>query len=298
MEHKKTVIAMGYFDGIHIGHGALLNRAKEVAVSLGAEPAVLTFDTHPDTFVKKQAVELINSPTDRRYVIEKYYGITNVFFVHFNERIMRMPWQDFLEQVIDTYGAVHFVVGHDFTFGFKGQGTAEILKNYCRENALGCDVIPAVKKENIIISSTYIRSLIAQGEMERACSFLGHPHVLTDVIRSGFHIGRTMEAPTINMRFQENVIIPRCGVYATKVLLEEGEYMAVTNVGTRPTFNGDRITVETNILSFDGDLYGQNCCVEFYHFLRPEIKFDSPEALMAQIRMDAENARKILMNQS
>lgn len=294
MEKKKTVIAMGYFDGIHIGHGALLNKAKERAAQLGAEPAVLTFDNHPDTFVKKEPVELINSPTDRRYIIGKYYGIKNVFFLHFNELTMRMPWQEFIEQIIATYGAVYFVVGHDFKFGFKGQGTTEVLKSYCENHGLGCDIIPAVKKENIIISSTYIRSLIAEGNMERACEFLGHPHVLTDVIRTGFRIGRTMEAPTINMRFQENVIIPRWGVYATRVLLADGEHMAVTNVGTRPTFDGDRVTVETNILSFDGDLYGQNCCVEFYSFLRPEIKFESPAALMEQIRRDAEKAREIL----
>lgn len=294
MEQRKTVIAMGYFDGIHIGHGALLNKAKERAAALGAEPAVLTFDNHPDTFVKKVPVELINSPTDRRFIIGKYYDIHNVFFLHFNEKTMRMPWQDFIEKIIATYGAVHFVVGHDFKFGFKGQGTTEVLKAYCQRHGLGCDIIPAVKKEGILISSTYIRSLIAAGEMERACEFLGHPHVLTDVIRSGFRIGRTMEAPTINMRFQENVIIPHRGVYATKVLLADGEHMAVTNVGTRPTFNGERVTVETNILSFDGDLYGQNCCVEFYSFLRPEFKFDSPAALMEQIHRDAEKAREFL----
>ena len=295
MEQKKTVIAMGYFDGIHIGHGALLNRAKERAAECGAEPAVLTFDNHPDTFVKKVPVELINSPTDRRYIIGKYYGIRNVFFPHFNEMTMRMPWQDFIEKIIATYSAVHFVVGHDFKFGFKGLGTAEVLKDYCEKHGLGCDIIPAVTREGIIISSTYIRSLIAEGEMERACEFLGHPHILTDVIRSGFRIGRTMEAPTINMRFQENVIIPRRGVYATKVLLQDGEHLAVTNVGTRPTFDGDRLTVETNILDFDQDLYGQYCCVEFYAFLRPEIKFDSAATLMEQIRRDAERAREILI---
>ena len=294
MGERKTVIALGYFDGIHIGHGALLNKAKERAGQLGAEPAVLTFDNHPDTFVKKVPVELINSAADRVYIIRKYYGIQQVFFLHFNDKTMRMDWKVFLEKIIETYGVVHFVVGHDFHFGYKGLGTAEVLQDYCAEQGLGCDVIPAVKKEDIIISSTYIRQLITAGEMERANAFLGHPHILTDTIRSGFRIGRTIEAPTINMQLQEHVIVPRHGVYATRVLLPDGGHFAVTNVGIRPTFNGERVTVETNILDFDGDLYGQPACVEFYRFLRPEQKFASAEALMAQIKQDAESARDVL----
>lgn len=294
MSNRKTVIALGFFDGIHIGHGALLERAKERACELGAEPAVLTFDNHPDTFVKKEKVELINSATDRIYIIRKYYGIQNVFFLHFNYNTMHMHWRDFIERIIETYGAVHFVVGHDFSFGFKGEGTAQVLGDYCREHGIGCDIIPPVTRDGIIISSTYIRTLISDGQMERANEFLGHPHLITDIIRTGFRIGRTIEAPTINMQLQENVLIPRHGVYATKVLLSDEAHLAVTNVGSRPTFNGDRITVETNILDFEGDLYGQTACVEFYSFLRPEHRFDTAEALMNQIKCDADQAREIL----
>lgn len=294
MDRKRTVIALGYFDGIHIGHGVLLERAKLRAAEKNAEPAVLTFDNHPDTFVKKVNVELINSATDRIYIIKRFYGIENVFFLHFNDATMRMSWREFIEKIIAAYGAVHFVVGHDFRFGFRGEGTAELLRDYCEANGLGCDIIPPVMKDGIIISSTYIRGLIAGGDMLRANEFLGHPHLITDIVRTGFRIGRTIEAPTINMLFQENVLVPRHGVYATRVLLADGEHPAVTNVGVRPTFNGSRVTVETNIIDYSGDLYGQKACVEFYDFLRPERRFESPETLMEQIRTDADTAKRLL----
>lgn len=287
MKRRKTVIALGFFDGVHIGHGALFKKARERAREKDARPAVLTFDNHPDNFVKHERVELISSATDRMYIIRRFYGIEDVFFLHFNAATMRMRWNDFLERIIETYDAVHFVVGHDFRFGYRGEGTAEILRRYCAGHGLGCDIIPPVTREGIVVSSTCIRSLLLDGDMERANAFLGHPYLITDIIRTGFRIGRTIEAPTINMLLGESVLVPKHGVYATKVLLEGHERTAVTNIGVRPTFNGNRVTVETNIIDFDGDLYGKSACVEFYDFIRPERRFDSAEALQEQIRRDS-----------
>lgn len=292
MAKSKKVMALGFFDGIHIGHGALMERTRAVAESLGAESAVLTFDIHPDTFVKGERVELINSAADRSYILSRWFGIDNVYFIHFNEQTMRMHWQDFIENIIETYNAVHFVVGHDFCFGYRGQGKATVLKAYCEEHGLGCDIIEPVMRDGQVISSTLIRSLLAAGETEKANEYLGHPHVLTDTVRTGYRIGRsTLDAPTINMVFGEGVLIPRRGVYATRVVLPDGNHVAVTNVGVRPTFGGDRVTVETNILDYEADLYGQKVCVEFHAFIRPERRFDSPEALMRQIKLDTQRAR-------
>lgn len=295
MAETKKVMALGFFDGIHIGHAALMERAKAAAAYLGAEPAVLTFDIHPDTFVRGENVELINSAADRRYILSRWFGIENVYFVHFNEQTMRMHWRDFIENIIETYHAVHFVVGHDFSFGYKGQGTAKVLAEYCREHGLGCDVIEPVMRDGVVVSSTIIRSLLAEGEMAKAREYLGHPHVLTDSVRTGYRIGRsTLDAPTINMVFSEGVLIPRRGVYATRVVLPEGEFDAVTNIGVRPTFGGDRVTVETNILDYSADLYGKMVSVLFVDFIRPERKFDSASELMAQIKRDTRTAREIL----
>ena len=285
-EKQKTVIALGFFDGIHIGHAALLETAKRRAEACGGEAAVLTFDNHPDDFVKKTHVALINSPADRNYILRRWFDIQKVYYIHFNEETMRLPWQEFLCQVTEAYGAVHFVVGHDFCFGYRGEGTAETLRRWCAQRGLGCDVIPAVTLDGVVVSSTYIRALLADGRMAEANRFLGHPHVLTDTVHTGFRIGRTLDFPTVNMRFAPDVLAPRHGVYASRVLLPEGEYSSVTNVGVRPTFEGHQLTVETHILGFSADLYGKQLTLEFHEFLRPERQFPDPEALSRQIRED------------
>jgi len=297
MKQENTVIALGFFDGLHRGHAALLDRAKQRAAELGAEPAVLTFDIHPDTFVKKTQVELLNSAEDRRYIARRFFDIEKLFYIHFNNETMHLPWQEFIQDVQKTYHAVHFVIGHDFSCGYQGTGTAERIRGWCAAAGIGCDVIDAVVHDGIVVSSTYVRELIRNGEMDRATEFLGHPHLLTDTVRTGFRLGRTMDFPTINMQLKEGVLEPRRGVYASRVILDDGTHPAVTNVGRRPTFNGERTTVETHILDYSADLYGQLACVEFCRFLRDERKFDSPEALSRQIRMDAEMTREYFATQ-
>ena len=293
MEDTKRVIALGFFDGVHIGHGELLKRTKERAAEQNAMPSVLSFDVHPDTLVFGKEVPLINSAIGREEIIRRCYGIENVVFIHFNRRVMQMDWRDFLEDLIRDLQICHIVVGHDFCFGYKGQGTAARLQAYCAEHGLGCDVIPPVMLDGQIVSSTRIRELIAAGEIEQANRWLGHPHTLADTVHSGYHLGRKLGTPTINMFFPHGVIVPRHGVYATKVYLENGEaYIAVTNVGVRPTVSQeDRVSVESHLLDYSGNLYGRQARVEFYSFLRDEIKFSDYAALSEQIHRDAEKAR-------
>ena len=293
MEETKRVIALGFFDGVHIGHGELLKRTKQRAAELHAMPSVLSFDVHPDTLVFGKEVPLINSAIGREEIIRRCYGIENVVFIHFNRRVMQMDWRDFLEDLIRDLEICHIVVGHDFCFGYRGQGTAARLREYCAEHGLGCDVIPPVMLDGQIVSSTHIRELIAAGEIEEANRWLGHPHTLADTVHSGYHLGRKLGTPTINMFFPHGVIVPRHGVYATKVYLENGEsYIAVTNVGVRPTVSqDDRVSVESHLLDYSGNLYGRQARVEFYAFLRDETKFSDYAALSQQIHKDAENAR-------
>ena len=293
MDEKKRVIALGFFDGVHIGHGALLRRTKQRAEELGAMPSVLSFDIHPDTLVFGREVPLINSAIGREDIIRRCYGIDNVVFLHFNRRVMQMDWRDFLEDLIGELRICHIVVGHDFCFGYKGLGTAPRLQEYCRERGLGCDVIPPVMLDGEIVSSTRIRELIAEGKIEQANRWLGHPHSLADTVHSGYHLGRRLGSPTINMFFPQGVVVPRHGVYATKVFLENGaSHIAVTNVGVRPTVSSeDRVSVESHLLDYSGNLYGRQARVEFYAFLREETKFESFEALSEQIRRDALGAR-------
>lgn len=293
MAEIKRAIALGFFDGVHIGHGALLRKTLARARELGAEPSVLSFDVHPDKLVFGKDVPLINSALGREEIIRRCYGINDVVFIHFNRHTMQMPWQRFADTIIDELGLVWIVVGHDFCFGYRGEGTAEKLKEYCKGKGVGCDIIEAVRLGGRIVSSTYIRTLIADGEMEEAARYLGHPHTLQDTVHSGYHLGTKLGAPTINMRFPEGVIVPRHGVYAAKVYLEDGsEHIAVANVGVRPTVSDEeQVNVETHLLEFSGNLYGRQARVEFYRFLRPERKFADFEELSRQIRHDADEAR-------
>ena len=293
MSQFKRVIALGFFDGIHIGHGALLERTAQRAKEIGGVPSALSFDTHPDTLVYGKTVPLINSAAGRADLIRRLYGIENVIFIHFDRRVMQMPWQEFVQTLIQEMDAAWMVVGHDFRFGWRGEGTAERLKDDCARRGLGCDIITAVTLEGRVVSSTYIRQLIEAGDMERANAFLGHPHTLVDTVHYGYRLGTKMGTPTINMQFPDGVLVPRHGVYAARAVLEDGsEHMCVTNVGVRPTVSGEnRVSVESFILDYSGNLYDRQVRIEFFRFLRPEQKFPTVDALKAQILQDAETTR-------
>ena len=298
MNESRRAIALGFFDGVHIGHGALLEKTRERAAEIGATASVLSFDVHPDKLDFGDDVPLINSSLGREEIIRRCYGIDNVVFLHFNKHTMRIPWKDFLDEIIERLNLVWIVVGHDFRFGYKGEGTSEKLKAYCEEKGIGCDIIQAVTLDGRVVSSTYIRTLIAEGEMEEAARYLGHPHTLADTVRSGYHLGTRLGTPTINMYFPDGVIVPRHGVYAAKVFLEDGSsHIAVCNVGVRPTVSeNNRVNIESHLLDFSGNLYGRQARIEFYRFIRPEKKFGSFEELAEQIHRDAEEARAYFVN--
>jgi len=292
---KKRVIALGFFDGVHNGHGALMRRTYEVAQQLGAVPSAFTFDPHPQNVIFGRPTPLLTSPEDRADLMRQYYGIEDVIVEPFTVERMKQPWKDFVEQtLVRDLGAVHLVCGHDYHFGYKGEGNPQRLRELCAELGIGCDVIEKVEQEGITVSSTYIRTLVAQGEIERANEFLGHPYTLSDQVSHGKKLGTTLGFPTVNLKLKEHVMPPAKGVYATKVILENGDvHPAVTNVGTRPTVDdGDQLTIEGFILDFHGDLYGQKIRMEFYKYLREEKKFPSFDALKAEIAHNVEQTRE------
>ena len=297
LEQTKRVIALGFFDGVHIGHGALLKKTAERAKELGCMSAAFTFDRAPKEFVTGIPVPLLTSPEERSELIREMYGIDEVIVAPFDRAMMTMPWQDFIETLLrGQYGAVHLVAGHDYHFGFKNQGTPEILRDYCVNHGIGCDIIPKVEYQGTTVSSTHIRTLIEAGEVECAAEFLGHFHRMSGAVEHGCGIGTKRLFPTANLIPRGAAIVPARGVYATKVTLESGEiYPGVTNVGTRPTVSdGTAVTVETYLIGFSGDLYGQRIRVEFCRRLRGEEKFASTQALHDQIAQDIEQAKGIL----
>ncbi len=295
MKNDKRVFALGFFDGVHVGHQALLRECVRLASELDCQSAAITFDTHPDALVLGKAPALINTGADRLRLLRSY-GIGPVYTFYFNQETMTMPWQDFFQVLLDC-GAEGIVCGNDFHFGYRGQGDANKLRAVCAERGIPCVTVPEQTVDGIRVSSTHIRGLLEAGEMETAVVFLGHPHMLTGTVVSGRRLGRTLGIPTANLHLPEGVLSPRFGVYACKALVDGKQFYAVTNVGTRPTVNGHHVTVEPWLLDFEGDLYGRELTLEFYKFLRPEKKFDSLEQLGREIQKNAAETRKFFGNQ-
>ena len=294
MDKQRRVITLGFFDGVHLGHGALLRRVAQRAKELDALPCAFTFDRSPAAALTGRAVPLLTGVDDRAQLMEALYGIREVVVAPF-QRMRQMDWQDFVGQYLqEELGAVHVVAGHDFHFGYKGEGNPRRLADKCVQLGMGCDVIPRVELDGVTISSTHIRTLVEAGELEQAARFLGHPHILSGAVVHGNEIGRTLGSPTANLPVPQGVIAPGFGVYATRVHLPDGTHPAVTNVGVRPTVadNDGRVTVEGFILDFDGDLYSHQVRVEFCKRLRGEQKFPTMQALSDEIRRNAEQTRE------
>lgn len=294
MSDTKRVIALGFFDGVHRAHGALLTRVRQRAEELGAVPCAFTFDCSPTARLTGRSIPLINSLEDRQWLMRRYYGIREVLLGSFDQMV-DMPWEDFItDYLIREQGAVHVVAGHDFRFGARGQGNPQRLREKCAQLGISCDIISEIDLEGIRVSSTHIRTLLEQGDMEEARAFLGHPHILSQRVSPGKHLGRVLGFPTVNLQFQPGVIVPAYGVYATTVSLEDGtQAIAVTNVGVRPTVETDgRANVEGYILDYNGDLYGQTVRMAFYHRLRGERKFPSVDALTEEVLRNAQQTRE------
>ena len=293
MDKQRRVIALGFFDGVHLGHGALLRRVAQRAKELDALPCAFTFDRSPAAALTGRAVPLLTGVDDRTQLMRELYGIREVVVAPF-EVMRQMDWQDFVEQYLQKeLGAVHVVAGHDFHFGYRGEGSPQRLADKCARLGLGCDVIPKVELDGVTISSTHIRTLVEAGELEQATRFLGHPHMLSGTVVHGNEIGRTLGSPTANLPVPQGVIAPGFGVYATRVVLPDGARPAVTNVGVRPTVSsaGQAVIVEPWILDYRGDLYGRDIRVEFHARLRPERKFPSLQALRDAIGENAAQTR-------
>ena len=290
----QTVIALGFFDGVHLGHGELLHRTAALAAERGWRSAALTFDRSPG-----KDGRLLTTVEDRIRLIRGLCGVEDVFVLPFSEEFRRMDWERFLESLVRAHDAAHFVCGWDYRFGYLGAGNAGTLRSWCAAHGLGCDVIAPRVLDGVTVSSTYIKTLIEAGDVETAARFYGHLHTLSGTVQSGRRLGRTLGFPTANLVPPPELVLPRDGVYAVRCSEHRGRFsvfantencplcsIGVCNVGTRPTVGGHRRTVETWLAGFDGDLYGRELSLEFCRFLRPEQSFPDLEALREQVERD------------
>lgn len=292
---QKKVIALGFFDGVHMGHGALLRRTVELAKALDAVPAAHTFAQHPSTLLSGSPVPLLSTPEDRAELMKGLYGIREVIAAPFDKEMMTMPWETFvLDHLIRRWNCVGVVVGHDYRFGYKGEGDPQKLKELCAAHSIACEVVEKVTLDGRVVSSTYIRSLVEAGDMEAACRYLAHPHLLSGEVRHGKGLGKTLGFPTVNISPAPGILIPAYGVYASKVTTQDGKtYAAATNIGVRPTVaDGGQVTVEGFLLDFHGDVYGQRVKLELYHRLRGERRFNGLEELRREVLKNAQETRE------
>lgn len=214
----QTVIALGFFDGVHLGHGELLHRTAALAAERGWRSAALTFDRSPG-----KDGRLLTTVADRTRLIQSLYGLDEVIVLPFTEEFKHLDWASFLERLVRDRGAAHLICGWNYRFGYLGQGTPELLRQWCQARGLGCDVLPPRVIDGVTVSSTHIKTLIEAGDVETAARFCGHPHLLSGTVRSGRGLGHTLGFPTANLIPAPELVLPRDGVYAvTATLIEPG----------------------------------------------------------------------------
>ena len=290
----ETVIALGFFDGVHLAHRALLDTARARAEARGAVAAAFTFDRSPRECVTGETVPLLTTTEERCDLLRREGRMARVIVAQFDEALRTLKWEAFLDRLREEEHAVHFVAGHDYRFGYRGEGTPERLAAYCARHGLGCDIIPCVLRGGEAVSSSRIRALLASGDASGAAALLGRPYALCGTVTHGQGLGHRALVPTANLALQPCKLLPRRGVYAARATLSDGsQYAAVTNIGVRPTVeSGGETTVETYLADFSGDLYGGALRVELLAFLREEQQFGDLAALRQQIELDACAAKK------
>ncbi len=292
---EKLIYALGYFDGVHLGHQALLTACRDLAKQQNCRCGVVTFLGHPDTLLQGNTPGLVNTAGDRKKLLTQFYT-DSVVEMPFDEKLMAMSWQDFLIMLVTEHHAAGFVCGSDFRFGQGGEGTADLLCRFCREQGYACRVVEQQYLDGIRISSTHIRKLLEQGEIVQANGFLGHPHMLSGTVVPGKQLGRTIGVPTANLMYPLELLKLPHGVYACQVETGGQTYAAVTNIGTRPTVSGEGLTVESWLLDFAGDLYGKELTISFFSYLRPEYKFPNLSDLQKQIQKDKKIVENVMQN--
>jgi riboflavin kinase / FMN adenylyltransferase len=288
------VVALGNFDGVHVGHRTILRTAMERARATAGSALAVTFDPLPEKVLNPdRAPRLIMTPEDKHELLRSL-GLDGVVVLTFSlELSMLSPAEfvrDYLRRRID---ARVVVVGHNVSFGHRRAGNAEVMRQLGREFGFETVVVGPIERDGMAVSSTQVREMITAGNMKRAAILLGRPHFLRGPVVHGRERGRTIGFPTANIQSRTECLPPD-GVYATRVVLEEGSYRSITNIGMRPTFGEPQHTIEAHIFDFNRDIYDCDVKLEIVERIRPERKFESAQALAAQIASDLQRAKEIL----
>ncbi|MED3573369.1 bifunctional riboflavin kinase/FAD synthetase [Cytobacillus praedii] len=292
-DFPELVMALGYFDGVHLGHQEVILQAKKMASEKGMKSAVMTFDPHPSVVLGKSIkhIEYITPLTDKKAFISEL-GIDYLFVVHFSKDFAHLLPQEFIDQYVIGLNIQHVVAGFDYSYGRMGKGTMETMPFHSRDQ-FSFTVVPKLTNNNEKVSSTLIRSLLHQGKMEELPLLLGRYYQTTGTVIHGDKRGRTIGFPTANIQLTGDYIIPPLGVYCVRFFVNGKWHEGVCNVGHKPTFKSQSAalpSIEVHIFDFDQDIYGQKATIEWHLHLRKEQKFSGVDELVAQIAEDKQNA--------
>ena len=288
----RAALSIGNFDGLHLGHQKILKTLVERARANGQRSGVITFDPHPLRLLRPElAPQMIQTLSQRLAGMEEL-GLDAALVLRFDRELSQVSPEDFMERIlVKGLRAGTILVGANFCFGYRGAGNVHLLSEYGKTHGFAVEIVPPVEIGGRVVSSTAVRTAISSGNVGDAIPLLGRPFSLTGEIRAGEGRGRTILVPTLNLA-PEQELLPKFGVYATESVAGGNTYFSVTNVGTRPTFDGQSVTVESHLFGFREQLASGPMEVRFHARLRDELKFSGPDALREQIARDMAKAEK------
>lgn len=290
---EPIVLALGNFDGIHLGHKALIKECVAKAEEIGIKPAVFTFSNHPKNIIANESFTKNIVYFDEKAKILKDLGVKILFSIVFDEKVMTMSPREFVEDIlIKKLNMKYAFCGFNYNFGAKGGGNTDDLIMLGKEFGFNVQIIPPIIIDGNLVSSTLIRSLIEEGKVDECIKYLGRPYSVDGQVIAGNKMGKALGFPTSNLAIDEEMVSPANGVYVSRSTYEGVTYNSITNVGNKPTIGDYLRNVETHIFDFDKELYNKTIHVEFLQRIRDEIKFESKEELVKQIAKDCQYANK------
>jgi riboflavin kinase / FMN adenylyltransferase len=292
---KPTAVTIGNFDGVHVGHEKILRGVIERARSVDLMSAVLTFYPHPARVLRPEVAPGLLETLPQRLAQFEALGMDAALVLKFDLELAKASAEDFVRTfLVETLRTRAVLVGANFRFGHKQAGDVKLLAELGRQNAFEVEIVEPVVVDGIVVSSSAIRQAVREGRVEEARRMLGRPFALGGGIRTGTGLGRELVVPTLNLATEQETL-PKNGVYATEVVIGDKSYQAVTNVGVRPTFDGQQLAIESHLFDFSETLTSGAMTVTFLTRLRDERKFSGPEALRAQILKDVEQAKRLFV---
>lgn len=293
---QRVCLAIGFFDGVHLGHQQIIRQTVADARLNDAAPVVVTFDQHPSTIVAPQRVPPLIQTRSQRLASIASLGAEALLLVPFDVEFSRRPGEQFIRELAQGFGRiVSICVGAGFTFGHQRSGNVELLRRLGQELHYHVHGLAAVSLDGEVVSSTRIREAIRKGQLDEAGQMLGRTYALAGQVQPGRQLGRQLGFPTANLDVS-GIVLPPAGVYAARALVGTQTHRAAVNIGVRPTLPGSQpsLSVEAHLLDYDADLYGSEIELTLMQKLRDEVKFNSLEALRAQIREDVASVRRLL----